>query len=448
MDKPNKFLGIELASGIKARHMTTYLVVALVTSGYFGGMAMLQAGLLQLMDLDPGYQGLITGYLSTLQEVMFLVLAGAFGVLSDRFGRKAIYVGGLVVAAVGYMLYPHAQNVEMLFAFRFVFGIGGGALTAMLVAVIVDYASDNHRGKANGIQGFVMVLGAFIPLFMAILPKVLVKGGATQLGAITTAFTVMGVLGLAAAALAWVGMKNAVDSHVRETRPGLSRIAGNGLRAALKDPGVALSYGAAFISRGDLAVTGSFMMLWGTQEAKAQLGLEASEAMATASSLMLATIGGALLGSVIMGFIADRVSKARAVSMASGLAAFIYLSMFMVSDPLAGYVKVMLVVMGVAELSAFVTSQALLGQQAPPEQRGAVVGFFGASGALGMLVGTSVGGVLYHKVGPSAPFVMFGALNLIVFLWSLAAAPRIKPPVLQEPAADPIAIGESANETA
>ena len=75
--------------------------------------------------------------------------------------------------------------------------------------------------------------------------------------------------------------------------------------------------------------------------------------------------------------------------------------------------------MGIAEISAFVSSQALVGQQAPEQYRGATIGFFGVAGALGILVATSGGGILFAKISPSAPFVLFGALNFAVFLWSL-----------------------------
>jgi predicted MFS family arabinose efflux permease len=61
----------------------------------------------------------------------------------------------------------------------------------------------------------------------------------------------------------------------------------------------------------------------------------------------------------------------------------------------------------------------MVGQQAPAARRGAVIGFFGVSGAIGILVGTAGGGWLYRSVGPSAPFVLFGVMNLLVFIWSL-----------------------------
>ena len=92
---------------------------------------------------------------------------------------------------------------------------------------------------------------------------------------------------------------------------------------------------------------------------------------------------------------------------------------WLIAIVVVGWVFYLLAFMGVAEISAFVSSQALVGQQAPARRRGAVIGFFGVSGAIGILVGTAGGGWLFREVGPSAPFVLFGALNLLVFIWSL-----------------------------
>jgi len=120
-----------------------------------------------------------------------------------------------------------------------------------------------------------------------------------------------------------------------------------------------------------------------------------------------------------MGYISDRVSRVTAVSIASGLAAAVYLSIFFVTDPTADWVMGLLFIMGIAEISAFVSSQALVGERADAARRGAIIGLFGVAGAVGILIGTAGGGWLYANIGPSAPFVLFGFLNAIVFGWSL-----------------------------
>lgn len=417
MAQTNRFLGLTLAPNVRGRHMLAYLAVALITSGYFGGMAMLQPGVFALMGIEQAEQGALAGQLGAIQELTFIVLAGVFGVLSERYGRRLIYTAGLCIAAIGYVLFPHAENATELMLFRFIFGVGGAALVAMLVTVISDYASAEHRGKANGVQGFVVVLGAFIPLIAAMMPKVFVARGQGELEAQQSTFMLMGVLGVVGALVAAVGLKGGA-AHRPGDSASFARMVREGLSAA-RSPRVALSYGAAFISRGDLAVTGAFMMLWATQSAQNELQLSVAEAQGVAGALVGMTILGALVGSVLMGFLADRISRVMAVVLSSGLAAAVYLGVFFLESPLVGSAKGLLFVMGVAELSAFVSSQALVGQAAPAEQRGTVVGFFGAAGAMGMLVGTFFGGKLFQTVGPTAPFVLFGALNLVVFLWAL-----------------------------
>jgi hypothetical protein len=48
-----------------------------------------------------------------------------------------------------------------------------------------------------------------------------------------------------------------------------------------------------------------------------------------------------------------------------------------------------------------------------------LLAFFGVSRAFGILLGTAGGGWLFATFGPSTPFVLFGFLNLVVFLRSL-----------------------------
>jgi predicted MFS family arabinose efflux permease len=47
------------------------------------------------------------------------------------------------------------------------------------------------------------------------------------------------------------------------------------------------------------------------------------------------------------------------------------------------------------------------------------MGLFGVAGAVGILIATLGGGILFSKISPSAPFVLFGVLNLLVFVAAL-----------------------------
>jgi predicted MFS family arabinose efflux permease len=61
----------------------------------------------------------------------------------------------------------------------------------------------------------------------------------------------------------------------------------------------------------------------------------------------------------------------------------------------------------------------LLGQEAPPQIRGASVGVFGLVGTLGILTATFLGGQVFDQFSYGAPFTMMAGVNAVVALWAL-----------------------------
>ena len=424
----HRVLGIELSRGITASNLWAYLFAVFISSAYAGALAVLQPGLLQVIGIPFEEQGQLTGNLAAMQEVLFIVLLGVVGTVSDRIGRKTVYVFGLATTALGFVLYPLATSIPELVAYRLVVAIGSAAMVGMMVTVIADYSTNRTRGKANGVQGMVATLGAFIPPALGALPSRFVDSGFTEAAAQQATFAVAASLGAAAALIALIGLAPKATQAVQSARESMGKMLVEGAKAA-RDPGVALSYGAAFISRGDLAVTGAFVGLWLVQHGMRVENMAPSEAMANlVVPAVLVVVAGAFVGALLMGHLADRISRAAAIPVAAGLAAVVYMSMVFVDDPSATWVKGILFVMGIAEISAFVSSQALVGQQAEPSRRGAVLGFFGVAGAFGILVGATGGGYVFGAIGPSFPFVIFGALNLVVFIWALMVFRRIQVP--------------------
>ena len=75
--------------------------------------------------------------------------------------------------------------------------------------------------------------------------------------------------------------------------------------------------------------------------------------------------------------------------------------------------------MGVGEISTIITGSALIGQEAPAERRGSVIGVFSLIGAMGILMGTYFGGIVFDEFGRTAPFMMMGIVNGLVALFAL-----------------------------
>jgi EmrB/QacA subfamily drug resistance transporter len=75
------------------------------------------------------------------------------GKLSDVYGRKPLYMTGIVVFAVGSALSGLAPNFWFLVFARFVQGAGMGFLMPLSQAIIGDIISPRERGKYQGVMG-------------------------------------------------------------------------------------------------------------------------------------------------------------------------------------------------------------------------------------------------------------------------------------------------------
>jgi EmrB/QacA subfamily drug resistance transporter len=78
-----------------------------------------------------------------------------WGKLSDIYGRKPIFMIGIVIFLIGSALSGLSQNMAMLILFRGIQGIGAGALFPVALAIIGDLFTPAERGKYQGLFGAV-----------------------------------------------------------------------------------------------------------------------------------------------------------------------------------------------------------------------------------------------------------------------------------------------------
>src|SRR6476659_4891938 len=78
-----------------------------------------------------------------------------WGKLSDLYGRKPIFMIGIVIFLVGSALSGLSQNMGMLILFRGIQGIGAGSLFPVALAIIGDMFSPAERGRYQGLFGAV-----------------------------------------------------------------------------------------------------------------------------------------------------------------------------------------------------------------------------------------------------------------------------------------------------
>lgn len=92
-------------------------------------------------------------------QLAFVGLVLPMGRLGDQFGRRRVFIVGLLIYSIGMLLAASAQDVGQLIASRALQG-GASAATAALSAALVTSAFPSHeRGKALGVLAAIAALG-------------------------------------------------------------------------------------------------------------------------------------------------------------------------------------------------------------------------------------------------------------------------------------------------
>lgn len=105
--------------------------------------------LLPLYADELGASATTVGLLAASFPVAQLVASPVWGYVSDRYGRRPALLVGLASSAVAYAVFGFAHTVWLLFASRFVQGLGGGT-TGVVQAYVADSMLPRERAKALG----------------------------------------------------------------------------------------------------------------------------------------------------------------------------------------------------------------------------------------------------------------------------------------------------------
>ncbi len=98
-----------------------------------------------------GLQWILDAY--TLVVASFLMLAGS---MSDRFGRRRVFLIGLGVFTLGSLLCSQSGTIEQLIGFRALQGVGASMLNPVALSIIANaFPAPQARAQAVGIWGAV-----------------------------------------------------------------------------------------------------------------------------------------------------------------------------------------------------------------------------------------------------------------------------------------------------
>ena len=364
--------------------------------------------------------GLALGAYGLTQAMLHI----AFGMASDRYGRKRVIVLGLALFALGSMVAAFSGDIYMVILGRCI--QGAGAISAAVMALAADLTREQHRTKTMAMIG--ASIGLVFALSLMAAPVLYRWIGMSGI------FVLTGLLAIGAiAVVAWVVPPEPTENLdlSRRMRPAT-------LGDVLRNTDLLrLNFGIFALHSMQMAI---FVVV------PLALVHEGGLPLAEHWKVYLPVVGGSFILMLPAIFWGERKGRVKPVFLGSIVVMLaVQAASLLWLRSLAGIGMILLgFFVAFNVLEAMLPS--LVSRIAPASARGTAIGVYNTTQALGLFAGGAAGGWLMQHYGESSVFV-FG-LGLVA-LWLLIAAPmRVPGPVasrafaLAAAAADPVALRE------
>ncbi|MGL4722818.1 MAG: MFS transporter [Desulfovibrionaceae bacterium] len=113
-------------------------------------------------DLDSETVGLVL----TVFTLPGIILAPIMGMLSDKYGRRAVLVPSLIIFGLAGVACAFAEDVRVLFVLRFIQGIGVGSLNVLTNTLITDSYQGVNRMRILGYNAMMLGIGTGLMPFV------------------------------------------------------------------------------------------------------------------------------------------------------------------------------------------------------------------------------------------------------------------------------------------
>lgn len=347
------------------------------------------------------------GLVEGLAQAIALVVKVFSGALSDRLGRrKPLALAGYGLAAVTKPVFALATSAGLVVSARFLDRVGKGIRGAPRDALIAEISPAAVRGESYGLRQSLDSAGAFIGPLIALLLMAMLAGDIRAVFWFAVVPAGLSVLVL------WFFVHEPRNHRDRETARRPLRI--HNVRK------LGLPYWI-------IVLIGAVLMLAGFSEAflvlrAQQIGLQLS--LIPAVFIVMNVIY--TLSAWPAGILSDRFGR-------QGLIVAGFVTLIAADIVLALATGIWQVMTGVVLWGLYMgltqgVLTALVADTAPAELRGTAFGVFNLVSGVALLLASAIAGVLWDRIGPSAPF-WAGAIVATAALsfWILRSALQSRP---------------------
>ena len=415
-----KTLWVGIPGDLKALNFWSLILVGFVINLILPLFHIIQPIWLEkVIGINPSSYGKINANLQIIMEIVNIIFVGYIGILSDRFGRKALMVTGYILFGSGFFIYGYSKviadiiGVDPLIIVYFLRGVN--ALTFLflwpqMIALIADYTSIENRGKGMGVVNLIGIFGAVVSLvLLSKLPQFL---------GVMEFFYLGPILGITGFAIVTAGIVDRVSKsrnpHHSLERKEWKRV----LTAARESVGLRICFLSAFSARADQSLLGLFLITWAVKVAQ-NFGKSSASATAIASAFMGLNVVLAALSSPLWGFLTDKWSRKSVLCLCLCLSSIAYIGLSFLFSPFSPLIYILMVFLGLGISGITIASQTLTADLSPKELVGSVLGGFNTTGAIGIMFFALIGGYLFDNIGYTIPFLLKGIADVLVVIYAL-----------------------------
>lgn len=396
-------------------------VVALSTAALvFDGYDLVVYGtVVPVLLEDPTHLGALTptqaGTLGSYALIGVLVGALTAGAVGDRIGRRRIMLVNLAWFSIGMAITATTQSVQTFGFFRFLTGVGVGALVATVGALVAEFAPPGQRNRYNAIVYSGIPAGGVLAALVALgLGDVLGWRGLFWIGALPIVVLLPLAYFFLPESPKWlVARGRTADAEAVSARTGLP-VPAPELHVPDKVGFPALAsrgYALPTFLLGMMSFAG-LLLTYGLNTWLPQIMGEQGYGKSWSLAFLLILNLGAILGGLVASVAADRVGAKRVVASTFVLAALTLALLPLALPPVVLFAAVALA--GVGTIGTQVLIYGMVSNYYPTTARAAGVAWCAGFGRLGGIVGPILGGVLVGAgVGGSTAFQLFAAVSLI-----------------------------------